>query len=328
MRATDVSFAAADGRHLSGSLYEAPTPRAAVVLAGATAVPARAYSALAEGLAVSGLTVLTFDYRGVGASASGRLRKEAATMAEWGRLDLEGALAWLTARHPELPLLLLGHSVGGQLLGFAPTALALRGALLVGAQSGYWRHWKGAGRLRMWLSWHALLPAVTATLGYAPMRALAMGENLPAGVARQWARWGRHPEHLLSECSPAERERYARLGFPIRSYHFTDDAFAPLAAVEELVRFYRGASQEVITRSPEDVNATAIGHVGWLKPRFRDTLWREMADWLRARADAVSRRPSERDEKRALAQAAPSRQDGAERCAVSRAVEDLTPRAR
>jgi predicted alpha/beta hydrolase len=293
VRATDVTFAAADGRRLSGSLREPPTPRAALVLAGATAVPARAYSALAEALAWCGLSVLSFDYRGVGASTSGRLREEAATMADWGRLDLQGALAYLELRTAGLPLLLLGHSVGGQLLGLAPAALALRGALLVGAQSGYWKHWEGRARLGMWLSFHALLPSVASTLGYVPMRAMRMGEDLPAGVARQWARWGRHPEHLLSECSPAERERCARLGFPIRSYHFTDDAFAPRKAVEGLGRFYPGAPREVVTRSPSDVGTSSIGHFGWLKPRFRDTLWREMADWLLARADAVASRPAE-----------------------------------
>jgi predicted alpha/beta hydrolase len=291
MRAMDVTLTAADGRVLQGTLHEGKAPRAAVVLAGATAVPARAYAALAEDLASSGLAVLTFDYRGVAKSASKPVRAETATMADWGRLDLEGALGFVSGRYQGLPLLLLGHSVGGQLLGLSPTATALRGALLVGAQSGYWRNWDGTARLKTWLGWHLLLPAATAALGYTPMRALGMGENLPAGVGLQWARWGRHPSHLLSECTAAEAERYARLGFPIRCYRFTDDDFAPKAAVEGLVGFYRGATIDVVVRSPKDVSASAIGHFGWLKPPFRETLWREMAAWLLARADAVAGTP-------------------------------------
>jgi predicted alpha/beta hydrolase len=288
MRATDITLTAADGRALAGTVHEATHPRAAVVLAGATAVPARAYAALAETLASSGLTVLTFDYRGVAKSARGPVRAETATMADWGRLDLEGALGFVSGRYHGLPLLLLGHSVGGQLLGLAPTATALRGALLVGAQSGYWRNWDGTARLKTWLGWHLLLPSVTAALGYTPMRGLGMGENLPSGVGLQWARWGRHPLHLLSECSAQERERYARLGFPIRCYRFTDDDFAPQAAVDGLLGFYRGATTEVVLRSPKDAGAPSIGHFGWLKASFRETLWREMASWLLARADAVS----------------------------------------
>jgi len=214
MRATPVTFPANDGSVLSGTAWEPAVRRAAVVVAGATAVPARAYAALAEALGGSGLAVLTFDYRGVGGSASGRLRGDRTVMADWGRLDLDAALAWMLSRHPGQPLLLLGHSVGGQLLGLAPTAEALRGALLVGSQGGYWRNWSGLDRLRAWAGWHVVLPAASTVLGYTPMRALGMGEDLPAGVGLQWARWGRHPDYLLSECTPAERERYRRLGFP------------------------------------------------------------------------------------------------------------------
>ena len=288
MPATDVRFPAADGRRLQGTWRAPLRPRAAILLAGATAVPERAYAALAENLADSGLAVLTFDYRGVGKSKATRLRQEGASMADWGRLDLEGALLWLGGQAAALPLLLFGHSVGGQLLGLAPSAGRLRGALLVGAQSGYWRHWDGNARLRMWLNWHLVLPGVTRALGYAPMGALRMGEDLPPGVAQQWARWGRHPEHLLSECTAVEKEAYVRLGFPIRSYHFSDDAFAPRRAVEALAAFYGGTSPEVVTRAPKDVGTCSIGHFGWLKPAFRDTLWREMTGWLLHRVDEIA----------------------------------------
>ena len=289
MRSQDILISTPDGRGLQGALFvPAATPRAAVVLAGATAVPARAYHPLAEALSAAGLAVLTFDYRGIARSQRTAPRLEVATMADWGRFDLEGALSALAARLPTMPLLLVGHSVGGQLLGLAPTSGALRGALLVGAQNGYWKNWKGLAQARMWLNWHVLLPSLTAALGYGPMRVLKMGENLPAGVARQWARWGRHPGYFLSECTPAECEHYVRLGFPIRFYHFTDDEFAPLPAVRGLADIYRAAETEVVTRAPQDLGVSAIGHFGWLKPHFRDTLWQQMADWLLARAEAVA----------------------------------------
>jgi predicted alpha/beta hydrolase len=293
MRRMPVSFPGPDGRRLAGTLRQPDAPRAAVLLAGATGVQERAYGALAEDLASRGLAVLTFDYRGIGRSRSGPLRAESATMADWGRLDLEGALGWLAGRFPGSPLLLLGHSVGGQLLGLAPTTSALRGALFVGAQAGHWRHWDGADRWKVWLAWHLILPGLARTLGYLPMQRLGMGENLPGGVAREWARCGRQREHLLSACSPQEREHYGRLGFPIRSYHFTDDTFAPRRAVEGLSHFYRGTTLDVVTRAPADVGASAIGHFGWLKPSFRQTLWAEMGDWLLARADAVTRQSPE-----------------------------------
>ena len=292
MRATEVRLPTADGTTLAGTVRDPPSPRAAVVVAGATAVPERAYGGLAELLASQGLAVLTFDYRGVGRSAPRELRGDRTVMADWGRLDLDAALAWLHARHPDRPLLLVGHSVGGQLLGLAPAAERLRGALLIGSQGGWWGNWRGAARWGTWLGWHLLLPATSTLLGYTPMRAFGMGEDLPAGVGLQWARWGRHPEYLLCECTPAERERYVRLGFPIRAYHFPDDRFAPRPAVEQLLGFYRGARQELVTRSAAELGVPSVGHFGWLRPAFRDSLWREVAGWLLERADEVASAPA------------------------------------
>ncbi|MFL6259471.1 MAG: hypothetical protein ACJ76Y_07150 [Thermoanaerobaculia bacterium] len=33
--------------------------------------------------------------------------------------------------------------------------------------------------------------------------------------------------------------------------------------------------------SPREVGAPAIGHFGFFRERFRDTLWRESSGWLR-----------------------------------------------
>ena len=62
----------------------------------------------------------------------------------------------------------------------------------------------------------------------------------------------------------------------------TDDAFAPLPAVEALGRLYPNARWETRRVAPRDVGAKALGHFGFFRERFRDSLWREAADWLEA----------------------------------------------
>ncbi len=65
-----VEFAAADGTQLSGRFFAATLAKgsAPVLLCTATGVPQRFYVAFARWLAQQGLDVLTFDYRGIGAS--------------------------------------------------------------------------------------------------------------------------------------------------------------------------------------------------------------------------------------------------------------------
>ena len=83
----DVKFRA-DRAQLSGTLHRpAGTPKAAIVLHGATGVPHRFYRHFAGCLAEQGYACLTYDYRDFGASTSGHLKRSKATMADWGVLD-------------------------------------------------------------------------------------------------------------------------------------------------------------------------------------------------------------------------------------------------
>ncbi len=290
MRPFQCGFPAEDGFGLGGTLWATDRMDGGVVIASATGVPRRIYAGLAGFLAEAGLATLTFDYRGIGDSAPLRLRGFPASMENWGRLDVEGALHWMRALRPGLPMLYVGHSVGGQLLGFAPSARTLAGAVFLGAQNGYWRHWRGARRLAILAAYTVLLPGMSRLLGYMPMRRFGQGEHLPAGVALEWARWGRHPEHFLRGRSAEERAGHARLCIPIRAYQFSDDAYAPRVGVERLLQAYAGARKELRTLTPRELGVERIGHFGFSRPAFRGTLWTEMLDWMRRQLPNAPRR--------------------------------------
>lgn len=285
-----VQVPAADGRLLAGDLFAPAEPaRGALVIGSAMGVPRRIYFALARFFAEGGLAVLAFDYRGIGGSRSGPVRGVRTSVEEWAEQDLSGALRFMADRHPALPLLLLGHSLGGQILGLTPARDLVQAALFVAAQSGYWRHWSGLGRLRMFLLWHALMPAMTGVLGYLPMKRFTGGEDLPSGVARQWASWGRHPEYVLASAMAQRDQGHARFDRPILAYALTDDWYAPVRSVEALLGCYRSAPKELRLLSPKEAGVPRIGHFGWLKPSLKDALWEPARRWLLERA-----RPSAR----------------------------------
>ncbi len=122
MESDRLKFAAADGVTLQGRLFR-PKGQAttAVVLHGATGVPQSYYRAFAEWLAEErGSVVLTYDYRDFGLSATKRIAASRATMADWGLLDQPAALAALRRAAPDLPVWVIGHSLGGLMLGFQP----------------------------------------------------------------------------------------------------------------------------------------------------------------------------------------------------------------
>lgn len=272
-----LEIAARDGYRLAATLYAPSVPNGRAVLVHAAAGVRRGfYARFAAHLAAAGFTVLTFDYRGIGDSRRGPLRALKARMRDWAELDAAAALKFLAGAAPGAALVCVGHSFGANALGLVPGIERYRGALFVGAQSGYWRHWRGAGRVAMWLIMHALLPPVSAALGHFPMRRLGQGEDLPGGVAREWARWCRHPRYAAGAVGS---EGYARLRSPIRSYWASDDRYAPRAAAEALFELYpNAAAKELVALDARAYGG--IGHFGFFRERLRDTLWQDCADWL------------------------------------------------
>ncbi len=251
-----VEFSARDGLPIGGTLFRASAPIGrALQIQAAAGVPQEYYAKFAAYLAGRAITVLTFDYRGIGRSRPRTLRGMHARMRDWALLDAAGALDFLAGAAPGAQLMVVGHSFGGVSTALLPQAARLAAVLMVGSQSGYWRHWPPLGRCWMWPAVHVALPLVPRLLGYFPSSRLGFGEDLPAGVAIEWARWCRHPQYLVGALGA--HDAFARFSAPLRAYAAFDDAFAP-----------------------RDVGVDRIGRFGFFRERFRDKLWREAADWL------------------------------------------------
>ena len=278
MSVRPVEFAARDGFKLGGTLYRPAQPNGrAVLVNGAVGVRQQFYSAFAAFLEERGFTVLTYDYRGIAASRHGHVRDLPARIRDWAQLDAPAALDELARAAPGARLLAVCHSFGGNGLGLVPGNERYAGALFVGVQSGYWRHWRGLGRVGMWFLTHVMLPSMSRLLGYVPAAVFGQGEDLPAGVAAEWAAWCRDPRYAAGAVGA---QGYASFKAPIRSYWVADDSYAPRAAAEAILREYLSAPSELVAVDPASHGGGRIGHFGFFRERFRASLWREAADWL------------------------------------------------
>lgn len=281
MSGTAVEFAARDGYRLAGTLFRPKTPnRRAVLFQAAAGVKQEYYGKFAAYLAARGFAALTFDYRGIGRSRPAKLRGFKARMRDWAEKDIGGALDYLARATHGARIIGIGHSFGGQAFGIVPGNERYVAVMTVGAQSGYWKHWSGSAKVGMWFLTHVLLPGVSSLYGYFPARLFGQGEDLPAGVAREWASWCRHPGYLVGALGA--QEAYARFTAPIRAYAVTDDSYAPPAAVQAFVGFYSNAPIKVEEVAPEK-HGGPIGHFGLFRERFKETLWKDAAEWMEGR---------------------------------------------
>jgi lysophospholipase len=110
MHATDGEFTSSDGIALRRRSWSEDRPRRVLAIIHGLAEHSERYDAVGEWFARRGYAVHAFDQRGHGRSGGPRMHT-----ADLARLldDIEQFLELLRAEHPMLPLVLVGHSMGG-----------------------------------------------------------------------------------------------------------------------------------------------------------------------------------------------------------------------
>ncbi|WP_445682062.1 alpha/beta hydrolase family protein [Radicibacter daui] len=288
-----VSFPAADGLSLGGHFwpaapgaFEGASPAGAadkiVILNPATGVLARYYHRYARFLAGHGFDVLTYDYRGIGASHPLQLRGCGYRWRDWGELDFEAALTFARRQRPQSALLVVGHSIGGFLPGLAPSASHITRMLTVGAQYAWWGDYAPQRRLRLFAKWHLAMPALTALCGYFPGRRLGWLEDLPAGIAYEWSfRRARFERSHPPEERQAALARMAAVTAPVLAVRVTDDELGTGPALRRTLAYYTGAPRTLVRLSPALYGREAIGHFNLFHDSHTAGFWTESLRWLR-----------------------------------------------
>lgn len=269
------------GGHLALTLHvpAAGAPRAAVIVNCAMGVPQRFYGPFAEYLATCGFVSLTWDYRGVGESALEPVAAREVSLEQWAFEDLGLVLETVRRRHAPLPILVVGHSFGGQIVALPVNRDEVAGALLIACPSGYVGHWKGRprGRFMWWLA-HVGLPLLARVSGRFPASRLGLGADLPRRAALQWGRWLRHPKYLGGSAPIATR--MASFERSITALSMDDDEYAPAAAIDALLALYERAPVQRRRVAPAAHGVDRIGHMGFFRKRPEPVLWRLAADEL------------------------------------------------
>lgn len=297
---TTIQLPALDGYSLSGTLFVPPGPGpfpTAAVLSSGYGIPAALYSRFARFLAEQRIPVLTFDYRGIGGSRPRRLRGFKALAEDWSEFDCGGAIAYLRSRYPHSELVGIAHSFGALLIAGAPNIAEISRFAFICAHTGYFRDYMRGYRFPMALFWHFIMPAITRATGYFPGRFLHLGEDLPAGVALQWAARRRptwQPEATADDVRRAHSmiARYREVAGTALAIGFADDAFATDAGTRRFLSAFPKIRAQLLRVSPTDVGLVKIGHFGFFRRSAEQSLWPVVSKFLQGGPAAWTPRPT------------------------------------
>ncbi len=252
-----------------------------VVFAPAVAVPQKFYFNMAKYLANKGCNVFTFDYRSIGYSRSQNIKylKDHGYFS-WA-LDFKTISKYAKEKFPNNQQYMIGHSYGGNSIGFSDVHQYYDKYLTIASQFGYYKHFSLKMKLLIHLNFRLFVPITTTLLGYYPSNWFGLGSPLTTKTAKDWATFLLHPDSMLHFTKGNNTTYYEDIKAPMLLISIEDDLFAPKKSVDILgKRVYNNAN---ITRkhiTPSDYNLKTIGHFDFFRIKNQDILWPLINEWF------------------------------------------------
>ena len=284
-----LTIPAVDGYPLHARIWRQSEAAAPVVIINpATSVLSRYYSRFASYLHSHGFHVVCYDYRGIGDSRPQQLRHFQANWLDWGGQDFEGVLRYVIGAFPDSPIQLVAHSVGGLLVGLAPSSHRIERVFAMGSQFAYWPDYAANRRVPMYLRWHIVMPIITALFGYFPGKRLGWLEDTPTGIVQDWnaaterleQTWKNDARLRTPEQQQALVAQYGRVAADWLAFTVTDDPFGTEVATHRLLDYYRGSNRQHLRLDPAQLDGQGIGHFAYFHARYADSLWPVALQWL------------------------------------------------
>ena len=275
----EIRIMCSDGVELRASRFDGPEHedcRGVMIVCSALGVGRRFYDPFARFFSGKGFRVITFDFRGTGESKG---KDPAPCLEDWARQDIRAVIE--RAKEFSFRVILVGHSVGGQLFCLAENCQDLTGVVLAGASFPHWTRWPFPRNLLMLFFLHLLVPLLGMGRKRFPTRMLGLSkEDMPASLIRRWAQLARNPDYVLGKKFQLQTSGYRELSCPILSFGFDDDTYAPEISVKKLLSCFTHASVDARFLTAEQVCSKGVGHFGYFREDISQDLWLDTLRWI------------------------------------------------
>lgn len=223
----------------------------------ALGVPAAKYELLLQALHERGYHTAVTELPGTGESRPRPHRGADYDYSDLVFTFIPQLLRLLERQFPGGQVLILGHSIGGQVATLAARAGLTGAARVVSVASGHihYRCWQG--RQQLSLLWAAAMAGVLANLlGYFPGARLGFGGREARGLMTDWSR------SIFSGRFVAEKRmtREWQSAHPTLHIALDGDPFAPLRATQKLAAITAGEARQMPAPHPK-----GNPHLSWIK---------------------------------------------------------------
>ncbi|MBO6503321.1 MAG: alpha/beta fold hydrolase [Kordiimonadaceae bacterium] len=254
-------------------------PVATFIMLPALGIRGTFYRKLASGLASKGISTVIVEQRGHGESPNRPSRNDKFTIQDYLFEDIRAVVTWCNQKLPETPLYIGGHSLGGHMASIAAGAFPDKFAGVVHMACGFPYHGDykkpASGFVKLVA---ALIPPLTAIMGYYPGNWFKFGGREYRGLMMDWRHWALKGKYAVPGIENADQQISVFPGRAI-SIAFDYDSLASSASIE---RSRKALASTTMTRLKltEKEQGDFLGHVEWGKRP--DGVVRALSEWFSA----------------------------------------------
>ena len=270
-----------DGFELSLHITEPVKPKAIVLIGNALGVSQFYYFNIAKYLTNEGFAVITHEYRGTGKSYSGVLKRD--FDAGFIRLgaDFNEILNFTKSNFPQLPICLLGHSLGGIIPLFAENINLVLSSFFVGVQSAYYKDFgfTKAGKILTASVWHLLVPFISSLYGFFPGKTLGFRmQNIPLRLIKDVQKRRNFVDVFDYLDSIKVKSYHEHFKCELMAVTVNDD---PICTPKAMMRLLDDIGNFNSQSKVLDVRESgSVGHCGFFKKKHEANLWPQVNDWF------------------------------------------------
>ncbi len=279
-----ISITCADGVVLKGLLLIPQNPKAVVQFNTGTAAKKEFYLPFLQYLTEHNYLCCLWDYRGSGESAPLSLKGCNYTFSDYGLKDMPAVKNYLANRYPNLPLVIVGHSAGGQQLGFVDDLSNVNGLLGFAVSTGYMPHMPLGYRMLSNYFFYIFTPISLLFTGHIAAKRFGIMEDLPKNVALEWRDWCEQPEYFFNAKfygKTVPTGNFQNYTFPVHIVWATDDPISNKNSIPSFWNNVKSTAQISFQKiSPQQFGLKKIDHFGFFKKNMQATLWPQAVEKL------------------------------------------------
>jgi predicted alpha/beta hydrolase len=266
-----------DGVTLKGILLIPEKPKAVIQFNAGTATKIAFYLPFLNYLAQHNYLCCLWNYRGSGASAPESLRHSNITYSDYGTKDMDAIKAYLQQQYPTLPFFIVGHSTGGQQVGFMKNLDKVTGMIGIAVSTGYPKHMPLHYKPQYYFFFNLFAPISILLTGYVAAKSFNIMENLPKYVVKEWHQWCSKENYFFDSAFMGKTVpigHFKNMPFPVHYYWTTDDNISNEKNTFNYWKHIKSTYPVTYTKlEPLALGLRTINHFGFFKKHMQPLFW-------------------------------------------------------